>query len=142
MGEIAFRHDGEIIHWQACQREFRLARGDGQLAFVTLGDLHVGAIRQFADDLVEHVCRHGGRALLLHIRRHFLDDGDIHIGRGQVQRAFVGVEAHVGEDRNGAAAFNDGLDGAECFEQDRAFDHQFHGLFSMVARVKIDCIQL
>jgi hypothetical protein len=71
------------------------------------------AVRQLADDVIEHMRRHGGRAT----GRDFGGDGagnlKVEIGRLQAEFRFLGLDEDVGEDRNGIAALDHAMDVAQ-----------------------------
>ena len=92
-----------------------------------LVQLDLGALGQLPHDVVERVDGGGGGAGLADRGLDRVDDGDVHVGRGQGQAPLLGADQHVRQDRDGVAALDDVLDVGQGAEQDGALDGQFHG---------------
>ena len=91
-------------------------------------EFHPCPFRQVADDFVKRCRGRGGAPGAGH-----RDAGDVfhhrnfHIGRGQLQGAIrSGFDHHIGEDRDGVAAFHHALHMRERLEQYRPINGEFH----------------
>ena len=117
--EVAFR--------ERLQREARAAGADRQHRAIAVGFQHdLRAVRQFADDVVEHVRRHGGGTGGRGFRRQRFSHLEVEVGRLQRQFCVFGADQHVAEDRDGVAALDHAMDVAQRFQQLRAFDGDLH----------------
>ncbi len=76
--------------------------------------------------------RHGRRARLRHVGGDLFGRLEVEVGAFQRHLAVGRLDQHVGEDRDGVAAFDDAVDVAESLEQDGPLDgdlHRFNPLF-------------
>ena len=127
MRHVAGGEIREIAFRQRLQREARAAGADRQHRTVAVGFQHdLRAVGQFADDVVEHVRRHGGRAGGRGFRRQRFGHLEVEVGRLQRQLGVFGADQHVAEDRNGVAALDHAMDVAQRFQELRAFDGDLH----------------
>ena len=117
----------EILDRQCRKTEVRPSGTDHGVA---VGDrnLDLCAIGQFANDIVQKMRRHrrrsggGDRAFNLRCDIH------VHVSGCHQQRAVGGLQHDIGQDRNGVAAFDHGLDLAEWPKKADPIDGEFHGL--------------
>ncbi len=127
MRHVAGGEIGEIIFGQRLQRKPRAAGADRQHRTVAVAFQHdLGAVGQFAHDVVEHMRRHGGRAAGCGFRRQRLGHLEVEVGGFERQPRVLGADQHVAEDRNGVAAFDHAMDVAQRFQELRAFDGDLH----------------
>ena len=97
---------------------------------MAVGDrnLDLGTIGQLANNIIQKMRRHrrgsgrGDRTFDLRCDIH------IHVGGCHQQRAVGGLQHDIGQDRNGVAAFDHGLDLAEGPKKADPIDGEFHGL--------------
>ncbi len=121
------RHDREVAGRQDRQVEFRAAGLDHQTGVVAVvAERNLGAVGQFADDLVEGVGRGGDLALDIHLGLGLVDHLHVEVGGGERQLVVAGAEQNVGQDRNGIAALDDALHVPEGLEERGSFDGQLH----------------
>jgi hypothetical protein len=114
MRHVAGGKIGEIALGQGLQREARAAGADRQHRAVAVALQHdLGAVGQFAHDVVEHVRRHGGRAAGSGFGRQRLRHLEIEVGGLQRQFGVFGAHQHVAEDRDGVAALDHAMHVAE-----------------------------
>ncbi len=132
VGQGARRHLGEILARQAGQFKARRAGADRQAAAFAGQefDLHLGAVRQLADDVVEHVGGRGGGAVAQDVGGQRLDDLDVQVGGGELQTGLARLDQDVGQDRDGVAALDHALDMVQRLEEGAAFDVDLHGLIA------------
>jgi hypothetical protein len=129
MRQIGLPGRGKVLARQGRKREHRAPRLDLDLTAVAgARNFDLGALGQLADDIVEHMYRRRGRARLADLGRDRIDDGQIHVGRGQRQPPRAGVDQNVGENRDGIAALDGTLYMGQGLEQRSAFDGQLHGV--------------
>ena len=127
MRHVAGGEIREIAFGQGLQREARAAGADRQHRTVAVGFQHdLRAVGQFADDVVEHMRRHGGGAAGRGFRRQRFGHLEVEVGRLQRQPGVFGADQHVAEDRDGVAALDHAMDVAQRFQQLRAFDGDLH----------------
>ena len=120
---VAAAHHREILGRQAAQREPRPARADAQLTGPAIGlDVHLRTVRQFPHDIVECMRRGRGGAVLTDIGRDTFVDRKVHVGRRQAEQTTLGIEQHVGQDRNGIAPLDDALHMRQRLQQGCPFD--------------------
>ena len=93
----------------------------------------LGAFRELAHDLVEHVRRHGGRAARADLGGERLGDLEIEVGRLEGEPRLICLDQHIGQDRYRVAALDDTVDVAERLQQRCAFDGDFHVLARLLA---------
>ena len=117
----------EILDRQCRKTEVRASGADHGVA-VGDRDLDLGAIGELADDVVQKMRRHrrgtGCADRAFDLRR----DIHVHVGGCHQQRAVGGLQHDIGQDRNGVAAFDHGLDLAERPKEADPIDGEFHGL--------------
>ena len=119
---------GKIALRQRLQREARAPGADRQHRAVAGAlDHDLRAFGQLAHDLVEHVRRHRGGAAGRDLGGDRIGDFEIEIGRLQAELALVGLDQHVGEDRDGIAALDHAMHVAQRLQQFGALDGHFHG---------------
>jgi len=118
---------GKVVFGQRLQRETGPSGADRQHRAVAVTFQHdLGAIGEFAHDVVEHMCRHRGRPAGCGFCRQRLRHFEIKVGGFERQPPVLGAEQHVTEDRNGVAAFDHTMDVAQRFQELRAFDGNLH----------------
>ncbi len=109
-GQIGGGHLREVADGQAAEFEVGAASADGELVLARGAvEFDFGAIRQLADDFVEHRGGGGGGAGGRDFGGEALGQFDFHIRRGEEEFALRGLEEHVGENGNGVATFNHAL---------------------------------
>jgi hypothetical protein len=129
VGHVAGGEIGEVALRQGLEGKARSAGADRQDRAVAGGlKSHLRAFRQLADDFVEHVRRHGGRARGSDLGRNRLDHLQVEIGGLQVERRFFRAHQHVGEDRNGVTALHHAMHVAQRLQEFCALDGNLHGL--------------
>ena len=84
------------------------------------------ALGQLAHDLVEHVGGHGGGAARRHLGGDAVDDFEIEVGGLQAELALLGLDQHIGQDRDGVAPFDHAVDVAQRLQQFGTLDGDFH----------------
>ncbi len=127
MRHVAGGEVREVAFGQGLQREARAAGADRQHRTVAVGFQHdLRAVGQFADDVVEHMRRHGGGAAGRGLRRQRFGHLEVEVGRLQRQPGVFGADQHVAENRDGVAALDHAMDVAQRFQQLRAFDGDLH----------------
>ena len=100
------------------QREARAAREDRHaLAVTCLFELELGAVRQLADDVVEHMGGNRRGAGPGDLRRDAFDDLEVEVGGGQPQPPIACLQQHVGQDGNGIPALHDALHMSERLQE-------------------------
>ena len=129
VAEIVDAQARKVVGGQRLQREARLTATDGEPSLVALPrNLDIGALRELAHDVVEHVGGHRGGAIASGARRHRLDDLHVEVGRGQLQLVIARGEMHVGQDGNGVAPLDHARHMGERLGQSRLIDGELHGL--------------
>ncbi|MFK4607304.1 hypothetical protein ABIF57_006756 [Bradyrhizobium diazoefficiens] len=127
MRHVAGGQIREVILRQRLEREARAAGADRQHGAVAVGLEHdLGAVRQLAHDVVEHVRRHGGGAGSRGFRGQGFRHLEVEVGRLQRQFRVLGPDQHIAEDRNRIAALDHAVDMAQRFQELRAFDRNLH----------------
>ncbi len=84
------------------------------------------AVRQFADNVVEHERGNRRRAGLFDHRRRSIDDLHVQIRRFQGKIGALRLEQYVAKDGDGVAALNDAMNVVQGFEKIGPFDRDFH----------------
>ncbi len=127
MGEIAGGEIGKVAFRQGLKLEARAARAQQELAGIARRfERDLRPLRQFADDLIENMRRQGRRARLGDVGRQLVGHFEIEVGRFQQDRAAVGAEQNVGENRDRRAPFDDAVHMAERLQQSGAFEGDLH----------------
>ena len=127
MRHVAGGKIGKVALRQGLQREAGTAGADRQHRAVAVALQHdLCAVGQFAHDVVEHMCRHGGGAAGSGFRGERLRHLEIEVGRLQRQFGVFGADQHIAEDRDGVAAFDHAVDMAQRFQELRALDGDLH----------------
>ena len=85
------------------------------------GSLRTISCRVTADTVVDPPRSTMAGALVDHL--------DVQIGGAEHDVVAVGLDQHVGQDRNGVAPFDDGLRLGDGLQKRGTFDAEFHGLF-------------
>ncbi|MEZ0058327.1 hypothetical protein ABIF26_003835 [Bradyrhizobium elkanii] len=97
----------EVALGQGLQREARAAGTHRQHRAVAIGFQHdLRAVGQLADDVVEHVRGHRGRAGGSGFGGQGLRHLEVEVGRFQRQFGALGADQHVAEDRDGVATLD------------------------------------
>jgi hypothetical protein len=91
-----------------------------------LGQVDQRAIGQLAHDLVQHHRRDGGGARAVHHGGGAVHHLDVQVGGAEADLRALGLDQHVGKDRDGVAPFHDRLRLCHGLEQRAAFDAEFH----------------
>jgi hypothetical protein len=127
MRHVAGGEIREIIFRQRLQGEARAAGADRQHRAIAVAFQHdLGAVGQFAHDVVEHMRRHGGRPGGSGFRRQRFRHLEVEVGGFQRQSRALGAKQHVAEDRDGVATLDHTMDVSQRFQQLRAFDGNLH----------------
>jgi hypothetical protein len=127
VSHVAGGEIGEVALRQRLQREARAAGADRQHGAVAGGLQHdLRAFGQLAHDLVEHVRRHGGGPARRHLGGDGLGHFEIEIGGLEGQLRFVGLDQHIGQNRDRVAPLDHAMDVAQRLQQSRAFDSDLH----------------
>ena len=127
MRHLAGGEIGEVAFRQGLQGEARATgaqRQHGAVAGALDDDLR--ALGQLAHDLVEHVRRHGGGAARRDLGGDAVGDFEIEVGGLQAELALVGLDQHVGENRDGVAPLHHAMHVAQRLQQFCTLDCNFH----------------
>ena len=117
--ELSRGEIGEVGRRQGLKGEARSAGAQDQLPGVAGGfEARLCALRQLADDVVDHVGRNGGRAVLGDIGGNGLGSLEVEVGALQRQSAIPCLKQHIGEDRDGVSPLDDAMDVPKRFKQD------------------------
>ena len=134
MRHFACRQIGKVALRQRLQDEAGATGADRQHAAIAGGvERDLGPLGELAHDLVEHMGGHGCRAPRPDLGRDRLDDFELEIGGLERQLGMICLDQHIGENRNGVAAFDHAMDMTERFQQRGAFDGDFHVFIPPVA---------
>ena len=129
--ELARGEIGKVGRRQGLQGEARAPRAQHELASVARRlEARLGALRELAHDVVDHMRRNGRRAVLGDIGWNLLGGLEVEIGAFERQSAVLGLDQHIGEDRDGVAPLDDAMHVPQSFEQDRTLDGDLHRLKS------------
>ena len=94
----------------ACRvKRERPARSTSWPASPVVSRLDLRAVRELARDVVDHMGGNSGRAFLGDVGRDGLGRLEVEIGALQRQFAALGLDQHIGEDRNGVAPLDDAM---------------------------------
>ena len=105
--ELAGRKIGKIALRQRLQCKPRAPRANRHHGTVTRRLQHdLGAFRQLAHDLVEHMGRHRGDAARIDLGRYGFYDFEIEIGSLQGEIGVVGTQQDIAENRNRIATLD------------------------------------
>ena len=127
MRHLARGEIGKVALRQCLQREPGTAGADRQHRPIAGGLEHdLRPLRELANDLVKHVCRHRGRAARGDLGGNRLGYFQIEIGRFEGELGAFGLDQHVCQDRNCIAALDHAVDVAERLQQRCAFDGDLH----------------
>src|SRR5262249_33645841 len=96
--------------------------------------LDLRPLGQLADNVVEHVRRHGGGTRLLHLGVQRLDDLDVEIGGLQLEPVLAGADQHVRQNRNGITALHHAVNVGEGPYELAPLDRDLHGEIRMTIR--------
>ncbi len=129
MRQCARRHGGKILCRQH-DKAGRIATGTKRKLRIAawVVELHLGALRQLANDLIQRRSRCGARSIAGRARWHVLNNGDFHIGGGERQLAVAHGEHDVGQDWNGVASLYHALDVGQGLQQGGPVGLQLHGI--------------
>ena len=129
MAEIVDAERWEVVGGQRLQGEAGGAASDDEAPLVPVaGQLDVGAFRQFAHDVVEHMGRHGGGPFALGAGRHRLHQLHVEVGGGELQLVVPRGEQDVGQDGNGVAPLDHARHVGERLGKAWLVDGQPHAL--------------
>ncbi|KAF0120219.1 MAG: hypothetical protein FD148_3590 [Methylocystaceae bacterium] len=127
VAEVAGGDVGKVTLRQTRQIEPRTPRTQRQLSGVARRlQRDLRALRQFAHDVIERMRRQRGRAGLGDLRRGLLGNLQIEIGGLERQRAVLGGQQHVRQDRNGRASLHHAVNMAERPQQRRSLNRDLH----------------
>ena len=80
-----------------------------------IGQGHQRPIGQLSHNLMERHRRHGCRARFFNHRGGFIDNLDVQVGGPELDVIPVGLDQHIGKDRNGIPPFDNRLRLADGF---------------------------
>jgi hypothetical protein len=127
MRHVACGKIGKIVFGQGLQRKARPAGADSQYRAVAIAfQQDLGAVGQFAHNVVKHMRRHRGGTSGCGLRRQRFRHLEIKVGGLQRQPRIFGADQHVAEDRNGVAPLDHAMDVAQRLQELRAFDGNLH----------------
>src|SRR5262249_28715633 len=127
VGQFAGCKVRKITLRQGLQREPRAPRTNGDHGAVTRRLQHdLGALRQLADNLVEHMGRHRGGAAGVDLGCQSFGDFEIEIGSLQGELGNLGTQQHIGENWNRVATLDHAMHMGQRLEQVGAFDRNLH----------------
>ena len=132
----AFFNRREIVGWQGGQGKAATACLDHQLVVIEF-DVDQGIVGQAFADIHQLARRHSdfawlGRLFKLHTTYQF----DLKVGTGQRQLLAFDNQQHVGQYRQGLAAFNDACDQLQGFQQGFALNGEMHGLVPCLNKLR------
>ena len=127
MRKVAGGQIGKVAGRQALKMEPRATRAQQQLAGIA-GHFqrNLRALRELADDFVEHMGRHGGGAVHGDIRRRGFGRLQVEVGRFQRQPPLARFDQHVRQDRDGIAPLDDAMHMPQGFEHRRSLQRDLH----------------
>ena len=128
---------GKSSFGRVANEKFDRPRVDRQSASGAVsGQCDQSPVGQFAHNLVQRRCRHGGSTGFLDLCRGFVDHFDIQIGRAKLHLISFGLDQHIGKYGNCVATFHNGLGLRNGLEKGAAFDADLHTLNSSDLRAE------
>ena len=138
LAHLADADVGKILCRKRLQRKARMTGGKRQaLLLRVLAYVDLTAVGQLANDVVQHMGRHGDGTRLTDVGGNALDDFALKVGRLEFERRFPHPQQDVRQDGDRRASFDDAGDVAERPQEFTTFDHKPHG--RILGRVLLSC---
>jgi len=132
----AFFNRREVVGRQGGQGKAATACLDYQLVVIEF-DVNQCVVGQAFADIHQLARRHGDFAWLSRLfKLHSTNQFDFKVGTGQRQLLAFDNQQHVGQYRQGLAAFNDACDQLQGFQQGFALNGEMHGLVPCLNKLR------